>query len=286
MKPTKILIGLAFVILGVLFFIDAFVAKFDVMLYLVNFWPALLILLGVFVMTKHRPILSVVAIAVTALILAGVLTKYGHVKFKAIDFGDITQFQNYSAVNAKINFGGGKLNLEGTSDKVLSISGKDYNYEGRKLNIIESQNKAFIDLSPASNFITTSREWDVKIYKNIPLELTIHSGGAKNYINLKDINLKSADLIFGAADSEIYFGKYMGKIDVKINTGVSSLKIHLNKDEKLKIKANILGSHDLENLGLKKLENHTWTSPDLSEENNYLNLDLNAGLASVQFIYE
>ena len=286
MKPTKILIGLAFVILGILFFIDAFIAKFDVMLYLINFWPALLILLGVFVMTKHKPMLSVIAIVITALLLAGVLAKYGHVKFKTADFGDITRFQNYSAVNAKINFGGGKLNFEGTDEKVLSISGKDYNYEGRKLNIIESQNKAFIDLSPASNFITTSREWDIRIYKGIPLELSIGSGGAKNFVNLKDINLKSADLNFGAADSEVYFGKYTGKINVKINTGVSSLKIYLNKDEKLKIKANILGSYNLEKLGLLKQENHTWTSPAFSEENDYLYLDLNAGLASVQFIYE
>jgi hypothetical protein len=150
---------------------------------------------------------------------------------------------------------------------------------GNKLNVTMRSATRFFDFP----FFTSrvAYNWDVALNQNIPISLRFNVGANKSVIALRDMNLIDLKLKAGASDIDLILPE-RGRFKADFDLGAASLTLTIPDGVSARIRAS-LGAADL-NIDKTRFPkvNSVYQSPDFETAENAIDININAGAASIK----
>ncbi len=253
MKTGRIFWGIILVYLGGVFLLENFnIIDFSWRAFF-KLWPILLILLGVRMLLAGDARRNVIAVGLITLLGLGLFTFWGvresrnqqddwifsfkrggerHNDLKTITSYYSEDYNDKIQVAAlEIKGGAGDFELKSTSDKLFEakVESGDVNYVLRRSDRDSLVKLDFGHKEKNNVVFPTDRFHSTKIFLNAnPFwDIELKVGAADVDFDLSHIKVRKLNLAGGAADLEVRLGDLVEKVDVKAETGVSSVKIEV-----------------------------------------------------------
>jgi len=257
-----------------------------------QFWPLLLILLGIALLVRHLRfgwiiILASFILALVFIYFASFSTKpaFNKVirrhKLESFNFSNNLP-ENSTKARIIIETGAINLHLSSISDKLIDGSLKS-RYAEPDLTLSEENNIVIATLKTTKNigFIWGSNTLDVKITNKIPVELVINSGASSLNLDASEITLEGLEINAGASSINLKIGKIINSSVLNIKSGASSINIDLPNNIGFEIIAKSgLSSKEIKDFD--QIDNNNFRSKnfDTAEIKSKLNID--AGASSIK----
>ena len=191
-------------------------------------------------------------------------------------------------LKADLNMGVGKLEVKGSSDKILDAK-FTYNVERWKpeVDYFKTGDKGNLKISnPEKSFngmdgSNVKNQWDISLNKDIPLSIDLEAGVGDCSLNLSDMNLKQLIIEAGVGNIKVdASGNYKNDVDVKVEGGVGSTTIYVPKNMGVKVKAEKgVGKIDVD--GFKTQGSNTFINDSYESSKNKMEVDVEAGVGNI-----
>ncbi len=186
-----------------------------------------------------------------------------------------------------IDHGAGKLVLRSGAPADLLLSGTFSNgldvrsrREGDRLSVKLRNPPGFWTWNPGS-----SLDWDIQLNPNIPLQLEINSGASASTLDLTDLQVTDLELETGASSTEVTLPAHAGQTRVKIESGVSAVKIYVPQGAAARIHAQAgLSAIHVDESRFPSQGGNIYQSPDYATAANRIDLDIEAGVGAVDIL--
>ncbi len=260
MDPTRIrrrrspIGGLILIVVGVLFLLLKFHPELDPWPILARYWPVILIVIGIGKIwdaylyrqnpdappaARHSGLW--VALAILLVLFGLALWKGRKGNYMRHETQSLDR-QGAHTLSADIEIPAGTLKLSGGSPKLLDADflyreseGKprvDYSVNGDhgSLHISDEEKRLHIG--------TTHNTWDLRFANDIPLDLNLQMGAGQSDLQLRDLDVRRADINIGAGEMQLDLtGARKNNLDVEVQGVVGSATIALPKDVGAKVHA-------------------------------------------------
>lgn len=287
MNNGKIIWGLLLIILGILLGLSSFgLIDWAFLLYMLRFWPVLLIIIGISILAGKSPLsfwlvlLVIVATLITSFYLwdSSDYKNVGNNLSKSEE--SVLIAPDVEIANLELDFAAGKLNMDVNDDRALAILYGGFRSEP-KIDHLTTGNKAeYKIIKQASGFYIhflsdkSLMEWNISLPQNILWHLDLELGASKADLDFRDIDLKSLDLDMGAGDTTIRLGEREMDVELDIDVGASTVKIVVPDTMELDIKLDGgLISTNFDTLGLTQEGDHYFTEGVSSSSKLILRLE-------------
>ena len=252
-RRVSLVFPLILITIGALFLIQSWRPAFDPWSVLGDWWPALLILVGLGMiwdnMRRSRnpnapPGISVGAtlgVLFFALILIFVVAR-GRSYSRHHVFGSgakhtsqIVEIQGAKSVHAKVEMGAGQLNISsGTNHLLDSDFTFSDSFEEPRVNYSVADGVGQLSISQESDnvhFGNSRNEWTLHLNNETPMELRIDMGAGQGNLNLRNIPLTRLDVNLGAGQVDIDLtGDRAKDLTADIEGGVGQANVRLPKN--------------------------------------------------------
>lgn len=226
------------------------------------FWPAALILAGVW-------------------ILLGVLVR-GKVEVENAG----VDLQGAREASLRINHGAGELKVHsgaGAGELVRGsfAGGLDYKADrnGDRLEVRMRPAKDFLDFPFFGPRLRL--DWDVALNTDVPLALKIEAGANKAVIDLRDLNVTDLKFETGASETTITMPA-RGRLHADFDLGAASLDIIIPEGVSARIRASV-GAADLKVDSIRfPRSGNVYQSLDFDTAANAVDMTIDAGAASIK----
>jgi len=293
MNISTLFKGIIIILLGLILLANNFqLLPWDVWYELFRLWPVILIAIGIHLIFRKSslsflPLLS--PLVIIAAIGGAIYLSQTGVTYEKTD--QIFRFEqplspDLRQAHIKINFGGGKLELEGGSPYLFEGDFSTPSWLRPKMKYRAINKEGFLELTEEGkrNGFPFGRwgkahSWDLRLNNEILLTLKINTGASSNYLDLSSLKMTYLELDTGASNNEIKFGS-LTSVKANISAGASQIKLFIPRSMGIRIEADIaLTSNNLKELGFTK-KGDIYTSNNYSIAENRLDLDLEAGVSS------
>lgn len=188
---------------------------------------------------------------------------------------------------ANIEMAAGRLTLEGGSAKLFEGEFRynvpafkpDVQYEstGFRGRITVTQRKA---TSLQGNSENT---WNLKLAKDVPLDLNIRCGAGENLLDLRQVTLRSVEVHLGAGRVEIQLPPNPEKsFDVKVHGGVGEAIIRYPEGAGVQAEA-AGGLGEIDIVGMDKKDGK-WETPSFSRARAQMRLEVKGGIGAIRIL--
>ena len=178
--------------------------------------------------------LLIVLVLLAALLLAGCSSKARvgalRTESQSVELGDA------KSVRVEIAFGAGDLQVTGGADKLLEA---DFNYNVAALQpeVGYTDGTLFVrqpevdGLTSLRNITDFRNEWDLRLYDQVPMDLSVDAGAGSGNLQLAGLSLTALDIILGAGDYTIDLsGDWPRDLDITIDAGATDIRLLLPSD--------------------------------------------------------
>jgi len=259
------------------------------------YWPLLLIIIGLAIITKHWRFNYIVMILV-------VLASLGFIYYTGIFAGekilltttsvsktDITRDTPESIKKAKINLNVGaiKVNVNGSTDKLVSgnyqsnLSSISINEKisGDTIEYTIENDKNFRGISHGR----TINELNFKLSNLIPIDLSVNAGASSIDLDLREQKITGLNLDSGASTINLTLGTNVESgAKIAMNTGASKFNIKVPKDIGANIKIDAPVSSNNFNK-LKQLNKNEYQTDNFDTVTKKIYFEIKAGASSFDF---
>lgn len=190
-----------------------------------------------------------------------------------------------ASVRVDIEFGAGTLEVSGGEEKLLEA---DFNYNVARLKPeVEYRNGTLSVTQPESGGLPALRgiddfrnEWNLRLYKDVPLDLRVNVGAGTTILQLAGLSLTGLDVSLGAGESTIDLsGNWTRDVDVTVDAGAGSIQMRLPSNVGVRVEVDTgLGSVDAFNL---KKDGNVYTNDAYATSDVTLDVMLKAGLGEI-----
>ncbi len=268
MRSNRLFWGLVLILLGTLFLLQTLgVLSWSVWAY---FWPLMLILVGAWILLRPR--------------LAG--NKTMETETLAVPLQAATE----AAV--EFNHGAGRLLVSDGAGAAQLLEGSFVGGVRHSLQQEGALARVKLSVDPAitpMNIPYAGDEgfrWDVKLTREVPLDLTFHTGAGESRINLRDLNVKRVVLETGASSTEMTLPAQSPFCRVVVRAGAASVI--------LRIPQGVAGRIEMESgLGGSKIDPQrfpfngaTYETPGYDLAERRVEIKVEAGLGSIEITGE
>ncbi|MBM7613502.1 LiaF transmembrane domain-containing protein [Alkaliphilus hydrothermalis] len=291
MNRDRIVTGIILIGIGIMFLLAnmglvswwSFSALFD-------FWPLILVVVGINIMFKKNTIVSVIS----WVLFFGVLIGFSFYNFNGDMASGRPGTHNMTIANqtettegdVKLVLGGVKMNMSSTENHLFDAS-----YSSREIRTEErhNDNKVIIKVEPKekNKFIKTNSDseyFNAKLNKDVVWDIDASIGAVSGELDFGDLSIRNLDLDIGAGNIDLFMGDQYIQSNVEINTGASKLKLYIKEGVGVKIKlAGILSKTNLSDLGWVK-EGDYYYSNNYQEAKSQINFDINVGVGKFDII--
>lgn len=136
-------------------------------------------------------------------------------------------------VRVNLNMGAGKLRVDSGTDKLAAA---DFTY-----NVASWKPQVRYDSGAGRGTLTISQpegvhsgfgkheyEWDLRLNRDVPVELTVHFGAGEAHLNVGDLALRNVEVEMGVGKLDLdLHGRPKQSYDVRVNGGVGEATVHL-----------------------------------------------------------
>lgn len=188
-------------------------------------------------------------------------------------------------VRAYLKMGAGTLRISpGAGDK-LARADFDYNvrswqpevdYQNGTLRISQPNNSG-------SHLGNTKYEWDVRLNRDVPLELNINCGAGEGRLDLGSLSLRRVNIEMGVGQIQMDLrGAPKHSYDVRIRGGVGEVTVHLPADAGIYAEARG-GIGDISARGLKQ-DGNAYYNDEYKKSPVTVRLDIEGGVGSIKLL--
>ena len=227
------------------------------------FWPVVVILFGVWLLT-------------------GALGK-GRSMASAQDLS--IPLESARSARIKLDHGAGRLNIQGgaASNELLNGAfGAEVNTNTR---LEGDQLQVKLRTSPHmwSWYPGESLDWDIHLNGEIPLSLKIDSGASSSTLDLTNLKVVDLDIDTGASSTEVSLPANAGNTRVDIDSGASSLnlRIPVGVAARIRVKSGI-ASVNVDSNRFPRLDGGLYQSADYETAANRADITIDTGVGSVE----
>lgn len=235
--------------------------------------------------TKHS-VLPVVLCA--AVLLAG--CGYGPGVGALRSASQSVELDDAESVRAEILFGAGNLQVAGGTEKLLEADfaynvaelKPEVRYSDGTLVVRQPEVRGLPDLRGISNF---RNEWDLRLYDDVPMELTVDMGSGAFDLQLAGLSLTRLEVNLGACEGTIDLrGDWERDLDIRIDVGAGDIRVLLPSDVGVRVEVNA-GPTAIQTSGLTK-EGSGYTNAAYGVSEVTLQVDLSAGIGRINLVVE
>lgn len=193
-------------------------------------------------------------------------------------------------VRVDVNFGAGDLEITGGAEKLLeadftynvAMLKPEVEYRGGRLYIRQPGTRGLPDLRDITDF---RNEWDLRLYDQVPMDLSVDVGGGSGDLQLAGLSLTGLDVNLGAGDYTVDLsGDWARDLNVNIDAGAAFLDVKLPTDIGVRVEIDS-GPHTVDARGLKR-NGDAYTNDAYGESDVTLRIDINAGIGSINLEVE
>lgn len=258
-------------------------------IYLLRWWPVLLIVAGLFLLWKGK-IPRLLGLGIT-IVLAGVTVLYFLLQQPSLpEFSinehlqiDRKEYPDLSSAGLKVSFSGGELIfsnntatphwLEADFIGFAAITSKKVEKKHLQVEVSQEETARTLikqDRRPHGDLI-----WAINLNPELSWALSIETGAVKSRLHLENMRLDAVNLAAGAGDIEIVFGNNSTHTPVKIEAGASNIKVRVPEDAGIQVRLRGALTHtNLPELGWL-FSDKKYRSANYEEAGNRYDLDLN-----------
>lgn len=259
-----------------------------------RFWPLILVLIGVSVLTKHLKwgwiVFMTVLLASIGLIFYASVYDQSFLRAQSEKYSDKISYDlNSSAKSAEIRIDTGALELKVLENESAKFIEGDYTFNLYKPlfeNYFENEKQVF-KLSGTEkwnswHFGNSSNQAELKLNQDIPVNLIVNAGASKLNLNLEKINCAGIDISAGASEINLKIGeKIDSEAKINIKAGVSNIKIYLPKElgAKLRVDAPLSGK---ELTDLDKIGDNEFKTKNFDSATKKIEITIDAGVSNIE----
>jgi hypothetical protein len=294
-------LGILLIVIGVVALVAQLRPSFDPWHLLWDYWPVLLILLGVAKLVDHMRNrnnpqgrssgwISGGAITVIVIVLlVGLSEHHSGAANPILHDPQPIELQGAKSVAAKIDMGAGQLNVNSGSARLMDA---DFTYDEEsgkpRVNYAVSGMSGVLDISQHEHggvhFGRNENTWSVH-FGDVPLDLNVNMGAGQGDLNLHGIDLTRLRIEMGAGQINLDLtGERKQNFDVDVQGGVGEARIRLPHDVGVEIKADGgIGSIDTQ--GLRK-EGGRWVNEAYGKSPVTIHMNVEGGIGEIRLIVE
>jgi len=269
-----------------------------------KFWPLLLILFGVSMLTRKalpkytRIIIGLVILA--AVILGAVyIERHGGLSTGALSSGkeektttvDEPLSSSIKKVECDIELGAQNIKLDATSSGLITGQVSLRSAEPQ-IKVSQRGETALIKVEPSRRFTSwwpgarQAGETKLSLTNQAPLGLTLKLGATDIEADLTDLIVTKLDLKVGAFRGTLRYGARQTRNQTNINAGASDIKIYIPKSSGIKVDyANGLVGMKYTGLDMQKSgDSRQDKSANYDNAATKLDFDVKAGASSIEFV--
>ena len=249
-RRGSVLVGSLLVALGVLLLLNAVEAvSFGIWLELLDYWPVLLVLIGVEIILVHwHPLLRVAIISVT--LVAVIAAAYYSVPYYAPDeplhLAYVEPLEDAEKLHLKTEFVGGSLELNSGVPDDQSATGLlavDFKNHPARVTRENSDGDLKVQLAPPGPYLSYSivegdttrssktnfpfglADWRLTVSPDVEIEIDISSGASDLDLDLRNLNVRRLSIETGAADIRVLLPTNADETDVNIEAGAANIDL-------------------------------------------------------------
>ena len=193
-------------------------------------------------------------------------------------------------LRASFRMKAGTLRVDSTSQKTARA---DFTYNVRSwkpyVHYSDTGGRADLTVEQPGNSHThvghTRYEWDMRLNRDVPLDLRVNFGAGEAELNLAQLTLRSVDVEMGVGKLDLDLrGEPKQSYDVRIRGGVGEATVHLPRDIGVSAQAEG-GIGEIQVNGLRK-EGHRYFNEAWEQSKVRIHLDVRGGIGSIRLIAE
>lgn len=298
MKYKNFFWGVVLILLGVLYLLK----QMDVIYFnwrdILSLWPLVLVLWGISLLpikSLYKLIASLASVLIMVVIIYNSPSRWdrGWIWIGDWHKGDRIELnesesRNDSAENAYLELvaAAGSYVIEGTTDELVDF--KHLGDSGTYYMSTSSEgSRQYVKIGPENDHneirLYHSHEVEIKLNPELVWDLEIDAGAADLELDLTPFIIDDLKINGGATSIEIKLGTLADDVDVKIETGVSSVLIKVPKEVACEVNTDtFLVSRELP--GFDKVSKSTYVSPNFSEASKNITIRFNSGISSLKVV--
>ncbi|MBN1484878.1 MAG: hypothetical protein JXA37_09165 [Chloroflexia bacterium] len=264
MRRGQAVFGVILILLGLFFVLDLWL---DISAWKL-FWPALLILAGVWLIwgvtrgPQHSLQVQEASIPLQGAGRAQVRLEHGAGRLEVGAGAEFGELLNGS-------FAGGLEHREELEGDTLKAR-------------LRIPRREFPELFFPWSWGEKGLDWQVRLAAEIPLSLQVKSGANQAHLDLSALQVHKLKLDTGASSTTLILPAQAGHTEVEIDAGVSSLKIRVPEGVAAQIQADTGLSSLQVDRGRFPKSGRSYRSPDYESAENRVDIEIDAGLGSIQ----
>ncbi len=227
------------------------------------FWPVVVILVGVWLLT-------------------GAL---GRGRFTAKAQSLSIPLESARSARIKLDHGAGRLNIQAGAASTELLNGSfgaevenSTRFEADQMQVKLRNSQQFWAWYPGE-----SLDWDIRLNDTIPLSLKIDSGASSSTLDLTNLKVVDLDIDTGASSTQISLPANAGNTRVDIDSGAASLNLSIPTGvaARIRVKSGI-ASVNVDSIRFPRLEAGIYQSADYATAANRADITIDTGVGSVE----
>lgn len=257
----------------------------DLNINMFQLWPLLIITLGLSLLSGRGLVsnsIGILTFCIASIIVAILLFNGGSsgvVEWKNVPI-EIEKEEGINFAAIHIITGVSEINIKGGSEKLVEGNFQTDFMKLQKSSKVENKaQKVKIEIQKDDDWYkflnNRGNRMDINLDSQVPMDLYFETGAAKARIDLSDVMVRTLDIKTGVSSLDLILGDKMEKTDVKLEAGVSEIKISLPKTVGARIKIDsgisLKELNDFEKTGEKEYQTSNY---DLADKKIEMDLDI------------
>lgn len=297
MKVSRLFAGVLIVLLG----IALFLSNFDVLRldwhFIFRLWPVLLVLAGISVLVSNpkwrAALYALTLILVIAWIVSAASVGWGRLSHIFEGHGNHIQSQEFTQDLSRdvrravlsIKSGAGSFTLQDTSSDLFRAYGESnigrYTFDSDKSGNTQTMDLAFKGTEDRWNFGESRNTLDLQLGTKPDWNIDLDVGACKVNFDLTPYIVRNATIKAGASSVSVRLGDRSDTTNLKLETGVSKIKIYVPSGVGCRIKDKAeLSSKSFS--GFIKDADGYYNSPNYDSAKKKIFIEADAGVSSIK----
>lgn len=295
---SNFILGMVLIVIGGLWIAGTLgLIQLSVLFILFKFWPVLLILAGINIISKGNKgivLLSLLLVLAGAFYLAqndAQIASHFNWHHRGNDvcdnveqIKDVYELQTIESATLELDLGVGDISIVDAKDDQFA-----YNVPGHNLlrSYTHENNEARILFRTEGDFNfkrlsgNNRYNYDFELPKDVLWTLDLDVGAADGYFDFSDLMLERVKINTGASDCKVIFGDRNDYTYVDIDSGVSDLTLEVKKGLGLRIESDgAISDHNYKESGLVKFNGY-YATKDYENANKQIEIKVDSAVSDV-----
>jgi hypothetical protein len=197
---------------------------------------------------------------------------------------------NAELVKVDLKMGAGTLRIDTGTDK-LAAADFTYNVAAWKPDVryTKSADRGTLTISQpgegGSHFGKTENEWDLRLNREVPLDVNVRFGAGEAHLDLGGLTLRDVEVQMGVGQLDLDLrGSPKKSYDVRIRGGVGEAVVHLPSD--IGVEAEATGGIGSVEASRLHRDGHRYYNDAWEDSKVKIHLEVHGGVGSIRLISE